>query len=871
MEKVNKKIYVALIFILFAQSLFLDNVYPRDISVLRIPAAIDEKRIQDANSLLSGDGKINLNDPELTAIDIIPILRKLPSCLNARPKKLELLAKAIIERRLSAGGAFVSFEDLSGINGLGPSRIAGLKKMCSLTRISGFTDPLLQRKPYNKEQDAFHRRYKFVFVEDPGNLVPVAGFIGYFDFSQESLKRFLTAGEQKMKDFFIAAQEGRETIFPMFTQTELRDQLKDAYDNQRQDSRLAYKLFHVLPEHEKRFFIDSMKIHLSPEDAENLIAFFSAKSAEEYEKARALYLSLPINIHNHNASMGVFLSVIRFYKQMDVKRFYSGLEQFSYLADGAIAEKGIVIPDVMLVGFYLSRPPARDRDIQPWLQTEEGKAYMDALLNINPFLKKVPAVAGWPRDRFAYLASDLKIGIMAEVNDNDREFLSALSFLEAVPTEAGLHHGGAVIPGYNKSRFLLVSEVIDEAERRALAWKLRDQGIPIYSLPEGFSTIENDEKRYWVAGGHIDCVINCIDSEFTEDGKARLLIDPFYYRGIKDRPEFKRLLIEQGFTEDMIVVIDESDTGLNLTNFTMIMTPSGKKQLVFNGGSATLKRLGLKEGAFVEITPPIRNLARHGGFARCLTQLFPSDLVPMQEKPDIKINLPPMDMPPNIIKMLKDLFGLDSVKDMISRIRDKGLRNISIQIGYGPFVEADKTGLPLVAGILIPPDFFFLGRDLYRALQEIELKLSEVRGEYSENRAFNFDIADNPVRSILRQEAHRIYNEIVAGQIVTYDDLEKAIAEMIKREVLNNRSYFETHESWTFFAPCLAVITSFESHSKERIASHPSFHNLFKLMANFVLQRQNCKGFFEGLDAYMAQQNRPLHIDIVQRETGQQL
>jgi hypothetical protein len=223
----------------------------------------------------------------------------------------------------------------------------------------------------------------------------------------------------------------------------------------------------------------------------------------------------------------------------------------------------------------------------------------------------------WIRDSFAWLDEDYRLFLQ---QNHTQVSLSHY--------KGGLYEGGSIIAATAQSKFILVSQEVIGAELAIakLAVESKKHGIAVYGLPGGFAWTRNTHTNQdtMLDSIHIDTVINIIPGYCTKDGRNRILIDPYYYEMVKNDDEFKRLQKEQGFFWDDIVIIDRSESYLNLANFSTIVSRNGDQKILFNKDHGrTLPRLNLKKEILVQPGIEIVNISAFNGGLRCITNMCP--------------------------------------------------------------------------------------------------------------------------------------------------------------------------------------------------------------------------------------------------------
>ena len=253
---------------------------------------------------------------------------------------------------------------------------------------------------------------------------------------------------------------------------------------------------------------------------------------------------------------------------------------------------------------------------------KEYRALLKAMKSVNPATTEQVGsdTQPWARDSFAWLDEDYHAYLYCHNKDIAllrNELLSA---------------GGNIVSGKGKTRFVCVSQgaFSQTFTLDILHDILEKRGIRIYVVPGGFTWAKHPAHYECVALNtpHIDTVFNIIPAYCTMDHRMKVLIDPYYYAMVRDNPDFKRFLKEQGIRHSDIVVIDERELYLNLTNFTVLLDAGGRKMMLFNKDKGfTLPRLNLKKSMLVQPEIEIMNVASFNGSIRCLTNMYPEAYV----------------------------------------------------------------------------------------------------------------------------------------------------------------------------------------------------------------------------------------------------
>ncbi len=646
--------------------------------------------------------RLDLGDPtNWTPEKLLPIVNRLSNQNNKKTKSQRELAERISERLIQLG-ELQSLDQLRGVKGLGTAW-SEIKLYVSLGETSSDVE-FPQQPPSRIELEQFEHRYKLVTVKS-SQLVPVVHVPGYADFSEDTLMRYLGIAEQKAAALHSHSNRGSGSIFsPLEGEWERGFQIDWAF----LDSQVR-RFFSSLPEFERTFFKEFIQKHFPSSLFGKYTSFLVAPLADTRQILDAAHWQ---DISNITSMFDVFTEAVEFFKGSQVQQYIDPMVSIYAYLWNADPRLGICLPGKFFLSLKRTDPSLAERH-EAWAMTSEGRAFYEALRQINPDVRKILQGGAWPRDQFAYVTSELGVYDKHKLDTSVRDIKKSRHTL-------GLQHGGALIPGRFRTDIVFVSSDILEAERRVMAWKLKDRNTVVYSLPPGFFTIETAGKRYWVTNPHIDTVINVVDAEFTKINRSKLLIDPFYYDGIKENPQFKKFLAEQRVSEHDIVVIDEQDVGLNLANFTVIPNTQGEKRILFNGQSKTVARLGLKPGVALELNPPIRVLTIKGGLQRCLTQLLPIDRVPRRRAVlDVDID---EELEPSLRAMVqREIAGWQK------RLSSSGLEKLSVLYGPGSAVDFNWSTLPREVLVSIPmrgarPE------EVGRALDEIIARCKAVFG-----------------------------------------------------------------------------------------------------------------------------------------------
>ncbi|MFA5146399.1 MAG: GNAT family N-acetyltransferase [Candidatus Omnitrophota bacterium] len=544
-------------------------------------------------------------------------------------------------------------------------------------------DPLLSdTSPDERSKQEFEEKYEFRAYEKGTSFVPVLGILWAVR-DQDVVSISYRIANRIADDYRKARKAGRESIFPLIRNTRIRARL---LERTAVDIPLAIHIFNdELDSRERGFFLGLIREYFGGEMVSAVSAVMSGRGMDDAVALAGRDRQFII------FSINFFLKSVFFYKSVD-------MGQLEKLIPDIPVNMGY--EDILTAGIR-----ERFSSIGPgtaWAETPEAGGLIGTFGRVNPETAFVPIGKFWPRDRIAYLTEDNSFALMRRrgghagyagvaVDEEDRELLS---------------EGGAVIPGTSTdgSRFVLIQRMIPVGERKVFAWKLKERGISAYSLPLGFITIERDGRRYRDYYPHLDCCLNVIARDFTEDGRVKILIDPLYYKSVKDDPEFRRLLREQGFLPDDVIIISEEDSGLNLANFAETISGDGRRILIFNAGAAsTLSRIPLKAGSYEELPEPLYLLAQSGGLQRCASNLFPREEVPLPGAPSYKVD--GTAFPPDVIEAIYRSFSDDGrFSRFLEAFRKCGIEIVQITANrYSDKTEALKTMLPYEAAIYVAP------------------------------------------------------------------------------------------------------------------------------------------------------------------------
>jgi len=325
----------------------------------------------------------------------------------------------------------------------------------------------------------------------------------------------------------------------------------------------------------------------------------------------------------------------------DIKRKYG---------DSPLSKKVSIIDKILVTSLGFSFLGEFERESGQRTVNSEYKEILRVMKSVNKdTLPQVKLEARmWARDMIAWLDYD------------HRDYVRGITLQHRDAAEQAasgkISEGGCVIPGVADSKFVLTTEHINDDVQRAFKRHAAQRGITAYTLPAGFFWIktsdyipdemDTDGVPVGLAlqdTGHIDGVINFIPSQFTKDNKARVLVDPFYFDMIKGHAEFNSFLSEQGLSiEENVVVVDKKEAYLNLPNFATVIGDNDKPRLLFNKDLGyTLPRLNLKEGLLIQPEHEVTLLSAAGGGIRCLTNMFPKDMVIRERPLNIRLDILP--------------------------------------------------------------------------------------------------------------------------------------------------------------------------------------------------------------------------------------
>ena len=253
----------------------------------------------------------------------------------------------------------------------------------------------------------------------------------------------------------------------------------------------------------------------------------------------------------------------------------------------------------------------------------EHCALLKAARSINPDVKVQVCADSllWSRD------------VIAWVCDEGEAFVESAA--DGIPGRFGrglLNEGGNIITGTAVDKFILVAQgaLTDVMSEVVFNYEMDNRNIRTYPLPDGFLWARDPEtqKVRLLDSIHIDTVINFIPSQYTLDGRPKLIVDPYYLALIAADPDFLRFLTQQSISQADIVVVDERELYLNLPNFSVLPDRNGEKKFLFNKDLGyTLPRLNLKEGLLVQPDIEIVAMASFFGSLRCATNMLPESYV----------------------------------------------------------------------------------------------------------------------------------------------------------------------------------------------------------------------------------------------------
>ncbi|MFH1790756.1 MAG: hypothetical protein ABH885_02090, partial [Candidatus Omnitrophota bacterium] len=546
------------------------------------------------------------------------IVQRLEAALNITKQAAKRMAARISER-IAGEGPFGALAELANIQGIGGGSISRLDKYFYC---AGASRAAIQ---------AFNEKYEIRRIEKPEEQELVVGIGGYV--AQEECRQIVyNMTERYIHDAIQAIREGRSSIFKPSIPPDLSQELMEAvYNIGKHVPDLAYKIYRSLPVEHSSFFVGYIHGQLKdvrPEAADWFVRFFNARSEREAKDIYTASGAYNTESNSLKGTLHLFLVYAFIYECSNVVTVKDFMARYRPFMN---AEGGLPFLISATVLPLMDGAEMIDGKQRPWLKTGEAHAFIDMLVDISGrvFFRSLDQ-GNWPRDSRSRITARGDYVILdrherADTIDLTKQALSGSRDYASVASS--LAEEGALIQGRARTDFLIISKDVPEAECGALAQWYADKGmdVKIYRFTPGFITLTGAGGRlYRQEFSHLDTVINFIDGEFTNDGIPRLLIDPCYHEGVKNDPDFMRFLEDQK-DAFKLEIIEERDIALNLANFTMTYDKEGRKVLVFNGGSATVKKLNLKEGRYRECAPPIMYMAScKSGVGRCLTQHYPA-------------------------------------------------------------------------------------------------------------------------------------------------------------------------------------------------------------------------------------------------------
>jgi hypothetical protein len=254
------------------------------------------------------------------------------------------------------------------------------------------------------------------------------------------------------------------------------------------------------------------------------------------------------------------------------------------------------------------------------LGISEHQALLAAVQTINPYARVQICLDShqWSRDVLAWIDEEFSLFLETEKPDCFSRYGYGV-----------LNEGGNIIIGTAKDRFVLVARGAISTEF-SFRHDLFLHDIHSYLLPDGFLWARNPVtgQELVLDSVHIDMVINVVPALFTNDNRIRVVVDPDYYLMIKENAEFQRFLSDQAIAGSDVVIIDKRERCLNLSNFSILITPNGEKRILFNKDRGhTLPRLNLKPDVMVQPAIEITSMACMYGCIRCSTNMLPESYV----------------------------------------------------------------------------------------------------------------------------------------------------------------------------------------------------------------------------------------------------
>lgn len=509
-----------------------------------------------------------------------------------------------------------------------------------------------------------------------------------------------------------------------------------------------------------------------------------------------------------------------------------------------------------------------------WPGTPEGKGFIEAMRRINPDFRVVLlAEYNWPRDQVSYLVNDER-AVMIENRAKSIGRRLGRKLSQEDEQQFDLAEGGAVLHGAmtNGQLFAVISSSVAEDMRRALAWKLKEEGknIRLYSLPPGLITHEIDGRNYRIdVGHHIDLSLNFVPSEFTEDGRTKIVVDPFYYKGVKNLPEFQRMLKDGGFREEDIFEIPQEYAHFNYANFALIRTGNfieGKpeRKILFNAGAKFLaQELKLKDGTYEILPEPLTGLSWSDGLLRCATQDFDSS-----ELFAVRTQIQQDGIGGAAVRSMEAMLQNDErLRDLMKEAASYGLEKLSAP--PGPAFSAKMKVTLNAATIEIPPGLSgpeelknYLERGLLEILAELknfwgDLPLvsryffrSEMRNEQSQEPALD--------KAIYEEYRSRMIKYLDVDNNSAFTDHFKKrrgvyLGQLGRMRIPNSDTVIQefTHHMWIVFKQ--RINTIHETYQPKQVSHTPEMylnsmiHNTWK---DFLRSKASQDRKFQQLSKY---------------------
>ncbi len=253
---------------------------------------------------------------------------------------------------------------------------------------------------------------------------------------------------------------------------------------------------------------------------------------------------------------------------------------------------------------------------------------------------KEKASWGWPKDRSFILP-----GFSGRIRlKGPRPTRPTVDFFtrkeDRIPLPVS--EGGAFSPGIvGETPVVFYSNRVDPEELK-VARRLMGKEIPklsnveFYRFPAAFITLGQGDEETLIGNWHEDTTSGFLPDEFFEDGRPRLLIDPYLLEEVRgnEKYEFDLFLRNHG-QEVEVVTIDEGERHFNPANFAFLFV-GGKLKVAMNYAPKTIQKLPFKRGVLITPDRPKdgMRLAYEGGSYGCLTGLvLPSEVSEPKEKP----------------------------------------------------------------------------------------------------------------------------------------------------------------------------------------------------------------------------------------------